>query len=540
MCWNKGVRRFISLKSRLAFTYGLLFFVSCAVIFFLMGYLITKTLNNAGDAAVRRIASEIKRIYVMGSRFDQLGEILPGADYPINEKETLRHAWPGVRILYVYRTTLPDPSRHSNSVYNTAYAYFHGEYYEFRVLKDGQIYSKKISVANHATRLRRYFSQTVQARGQDNFSIALLNPNGSEYLSSPAAPERKKEPGKDTPPGTAFSGPHHSDFRFMTFSLPDGKILRIGRNIRTQIQLRNQYTFLFFCILSAVTLLGIAVAWLISRRFIRGVNRMTLAMTHISSGDYSYRIPDVTDGDREIRELMETFNAMNDRTEELMKEIKMMSDDVAHDLRTPLTRISGTVELLLCDRNLNEGVRTACVSVAEETARMKELVNTIMDISRTNSRPEELRKTEVNLTDLLRDFCELMQPAIEEKGLELQMDIPDDPIRILADKTKFQRVLSNLLENALKFTEHGFIRVSAFKGGGQVFIRIQDTGCGIPEEDREHVFERFFQGDASRHLQGNGLGLALVQAIVRAHGWRIELTSSTGKGTSFTIRIPEL
>ena len=132
---------------------------------------------------------------------------------------------------------------------------------------------------------------------------------------------------------------------------------------------------------------------------------------------------------------------------------------------------------------------------------------------------------------------EFMQPAFEEKGLPFILDLPDHPVWILADKNRFQRVLSNLLENALKFTERGSVAVRAEETESGAVFRVEDTGCGISEEDCKHVYERFFRSDASRHLQGNGLGLALVMAIVRAHGWQIMLDSTLGKGSVFTVLI---
>ena len=132
-----------------------------------------------------------------------------------------------------------------------------------------------------------------------------------------------------------------------------------------------------------------------------------------------------------------------------------------------------------------------------------------------------------------------MQPAFEDKGLSFQLDLPEHPLMVQADKNKLQRVFSNLLENALKFTAQGSVRVAAEEQENEIRFLVQDTGCGISENDCQHVFERFFRSDASRHLQGNGLGLALVQAIVRAHGWQIQLKSVPGKGSIFTIVIPK-
>ena len=132
-----------------------------------------------------------------------------------------------------------------------------------------------------------------------------------------------------------------------------------------------------------------------------------------------------------------------------------------------------------------------------------------------------------------------MQVAFEEKGLEFSLQLPEEKIFVEADKKMFQRLLSNLLGNALKFTEKGFVAVEIRKEGNSVKLSVADSGCGIPREDHSQVFKRFFRSDASRHLQGNGLGLSLVKAIVKAHKWSIELASTPGEGSLFTVNIPE-
>lgn len=546
MFWNRKNRRHLTLKTRIALSYALLFFTSCAIIFFLMVYLVTAMLSRVEDTNTRLVAAETELIYIMGPRADRFDEILSGKDYPAEDRAVLDRKFPGLEICYTYRTSAYDSGdNRSRKVFNTAFACYRDEFYEMRVQDDGAVYSRKVNIENHIPYLRRFFTQQLYARGKTNFFIGIFNTDGTKFLTTDMLGGWIE----DSDPSGALDGSprprsplddgEEADFRFITFPLPDGRELMIGRSVKHQEKARTEYALLFFGLLTVVTLTGICAGWLLSLRFIGGIKRTTLAMNRISSGDYSYRIDDVPDGDQEIRELMETFNAMNARTEELLQELKSISDDVAHDLRTPLTRLSGVVELLLCDRGLNEQVRTACVSAAEEIARMRELIDVMMDITRTNSNPKEIHKTEVDLGRMLRDFCEIMQPAIEEKNLEFHLDLEDGPLLIMADKTKLQRVVSNLLENALKFTSQGWIGVTAKRLPDSIQIQVSDTGCGIPEADRKRVFERFFQGDASRNLPGNGLGLALVQAVVKAHGWQISLHSVPGTGTEFTISIPE-
>jgi len=534
MFWNRAGGHRISLKTKLALSYGILFFISCSILFVLAGFLLVSEVNHSGDNALQQMAVRITGFYVLGLRYDRLDDLQPAGSYPERDRSILEMHYPGAEILFVSHKA--DSLKKHN--YFTAYIHHKKEYYEFRFQPEKAIYSKKINIEANQSSLRSHISRIILARGQDNLRIAILNGDGSDYLNRERTATKKRSSPWMQPRMKPFE---RGDFRYLYFPFPDGRTLIIGRNIHDRDEMISRYLYIYFGILIAVTIAGMCVSWLISRHFIRGIQQTTLAMNRISSGsgDYSYRIAEMPDNDREIRDLMLTFNAMNERTEHLMTELKLMSDNVAHDLRTPLTRISGTVEMLLTDRNLDESVRPVFVSIAEETARLSSLVNTLMDISHTNSRPDELHKERIELSGLVRDFCEFMQPAFEEKGLQFFLELPEHPVWILADKTKFQQVLSNLLGNALKFTEKGSVLVRAGETADGIDFLVKDTGCGISGADRKHVFERFYRSDSSRHLQGNGLGLALVLAIVRAHHWQIELDSEPGKGSVFTLRIPK-
>ena len=419
--------------------------------------------------------------------------------------------------------------------YYTAFALDKGEYCEMRVLKNGNIYRKKIFPEHNKSALRNYFSNLLLNRGQENFGIALFEKDDSLYLEShPGA-----VPSKVLETLQSESLPLNIDtFRYRLFRFSDGRQLVTAIGLRSRLAYLADITSIGAILLLCMTAASAVIAWLLTRRFIRGVKETTLAMNRISRGDYSIRLRESTDHDREIQELTATFNAMNERTENLLKELRTVSDNVAHDLRTPLTRISGTVEMLLTQKDLPEETREDCASIAEEISRLTALVNTIMDISRTNAAPGTLQMCPVDLCEVTADFCEFMQVAFEEKGVEFTTEIPEERLVVEADKKMFQRVLSNLLGNALKFTEKGFVSLKLCKEENFIKLAVADSGCGIPPEDHSQVFKRFFRSDASRHLQGNGLGLSLVKAIVKAHKWQIDLASTPGKGSLFTVTIP--
>ncbi len=517
-----------TLKMRLALSYALLFFLSCCIVFIMITWFISRTLEQSTDAATEEMADTIRTVYVAGRRFNQQNSLLPGDQYPEESRRRLEEADPEVEILFF---SVPRFTRESQSeLHNTAFVLRDGDFYEMRPQSDGTIYSRKISLGNNLEHVRRHFLLALCTCGKDNIRLAIEDDDGTELLSSDAllgefAPE-------DTVTDTR-------NFRFRNFSLPDGKHLIIGRKIEGLVEAGGRYFIIFIVVLAAVTICGICAGWLLSRRFIGGIARITSAMRRTTTGDYACRIDEARIGsDREIIELVNTFNAMNSRTQLLLEELQMLSNNVAHDLRTPLTRISGTVENLLCDRQLPENAVDSCASVAEECARMKELINTMLDISRINANPGALQKENVDLAAELREFCEIMRPAAERKGLELREEIPDFPVMISADRMKLQRLISNLTENALKFTDSGSITIRVGRENGEVLLQVEDTGCGIPVVDQKHIFERFFRSDASRNRPGNGLGLTLVQAFVNAHQWQITCDSSPGIGTKFSIRIP--
>lgn len=170
---------------------------------------------------------------------------------------------------------------------------------------------------------------------------------------------------------------------------------------------------------------------------------------------------------------------------------------------------------------------------------MLALINQMLEISKTESGAIVPDRRELDLSALLERSVELFRLPAEQKNQEIVLDIPERPVRFSGDAVKLQRLTGNLLDNAMKFTPpHGRITVALKRTDREVVLSVSDTGCGIPPEEREKVFKRFFRADSSRHLPGNGLGLALVQAIAKAHGGSVGLESEPGRGSVFTVRLP--
>ena len=289
---------------------------------------------------------------------------------------------------------------------------------------------------------------------------------------------------------------------------------------------------------SAVFLAGAVIGWLLAKRMFTGVDRVGRAAREIASGDYSLRVAHGKEG-LEVERLVSDFNLMVDNTEKLMVELRTISDNIAHDLRTPLTRMLACTEVAFAGVQTLTAYRDAMADNAEECRRMLTLINTMLEISRTESGMCRLKSEVFDAVELLRHSFELFRMVAEQKGLVFSSGLPLTPVPFCGDRLKIQQVFANLIDNAVKFTPSGGkIAVALTQSGNELIFSVSDTGCGIAEADRNNVFKRFYRADSSRNQPGNGLGLSLVQAIVRAHGGEIELESTLGKGCRFTVFLP--
>lgn len=221
--------------------------------------------------------------------------------------------------------------------------------------------------------------------------------------------------------------------------------------------------------------------------------------------------------------------------------------NISHELRTPLAALGAIVETLQ-DGALEEPlVAQRFLQRAEgELDTMTQMVEELLELARIESGEVPLRLTATYVADLFAAPLQRLKPLAEREGIGLVVDVPDDLPQILADAERMQRVVSNLLHNAIKFTPHGgSIHLSAYLESvpvPEVIVQVQDTGLGIPRADQERIFERFYKSDRARtrHAGGTGLGLAIAKHLVEAHGGRIWLSSKEGKGSTFFFTIPTL
>jgi heavy metal sensor kinase len=328
--------------------------------------------------------------------------------------------------------------------------------------------------------------------------------------------------------------------RVLYVMLNPGIIMQIGQTMEDYSRFLIAFKGIFTGTMVVLIAFAAGIGWFMARRAMSGVEAVTRTARKISGDSLEERVPVKARGD-EIDQLALTFNQMLDRIQTLLREMKEMSDNIAHDLKSPITRIRGIAEVTMTTgKTLNEFEGMAANTI-EECDRLLDMINTMLLISRTEAGVDKPPLKETDISWLVQNVCELFEPGAEDKGIALHCHT-ENSVRINGDVRMLQRMFSNLLDNAVKYTSsRGSVNVDLSENSaGQAVISIKDTGMGISTEDLPHIFDRFYRSDRSRSTTGMGLGLSLARAIARAHGGDITVTGPSGQGSTFIIILPKI
>ena len=295
---------------------------------------------------------------------------------------------------------------------------------------------------------------------------------------------------------------------------------------------------MFFLILAPVIIIGIAGGALFTHRALQPVRELIgFTQSIVDTGKMDVRVP-VGKTEDEMRELVLLFNRMLERIETLIRGMKESLDNVAHDLRTPMTRLRGTAENALKAGESPEVMKEALVDCLEESDRVITMLNTLMDISEAETGVMSLQLEPLDISALAEDMADLYRCVADDKQINISVKASES-IVTAADRNRIRQVIANLLDNAIKYTPAGgIVTITTGRAGQNLMLTVQDSGIGIPWEEQSQVWDRLYRGDKSRSQRGLGLGLSFVRAIVSAHHGSTALSSEPGKGSIFTVRLP--
>jgi signal transduction histidine kinase len=319
--------------------------------------------------------------------------------------------------------------------------------------------------------------------------------------------------------------------------LRDGTLFQVGMSTERRTQLLERFRrVLLFNVLSLI-FVGLAGGAVLTSSALQPLRRLADTVRSIlRTGRTDVRVPAQDTGDA-LDELSALVNAMLDRIDAVLAGMRGALDNVAHDLRTPMTRLRGIAETALT-ANDPAMLREALADCLEESDRVVAMLNTLMDISEAETGTMTLRREPADLNDLIRQSVELYEDLAEERQVEIRTST-EAALVVEVDRSRMRQVLANLLDNALKYTPaNGHVTITAARDGPDAVLTVSDTGVGIPPAELPRIWDRLYRGDKSRSTRGLGLGLSLVRAIVAAHGGRVDVRSTPGAGSTFELRLP--
>jgi signal transduction histidine kinase len=321
-------------------------------------------------------------------------------------------------------------------------------------------------------------------------------------------------------------------FRVVYHAQKDGGGLYLGFADLGGAQMLDRLTQRCLMVWGVTVALGFLITWLAAHRTLTRVELISETVSRIGSEDLGKRLPEGRHFD-EISRLSRTFNRMLDRIQSSVNQMRVLTDSVAHDLKSPVTSIRGSLEVALSDADQRQW-RERVAEAIDGLDRLSQMLNTTLDLAEADAGALQLRKEPLDLSELVRQLVDLYQPAMAEHRHEISTQF--EPARIDADVSLLNRSIANLFDNEIAHLPPGCrIHVSVRVAEGQVELAVQDNGPGFPPGLRARVFERFVKG---QHSTGHGLGLAFVNAAAQAHGGHVQIIDSKHGGAMILMSLP--
>jgi len=322
-------------------------------------------------------------------------------------------------------------------------------------------------------------------------------------------------------------------FRVASVRIKDGSHIYLGLSERDELRVLRSLRIRFLWLWLVIVLFGFGIVFYATRRMLGDVREITEAASRIGQSDFSSRVP-TTERNDEVGNLAHTLNHMLDRIESSMHQLHTITDSLAHDIRSPLTAIRGKLEIVLSgDRRVEQS--ESIVSAIDELDRLTEFLNTSLDVAEAKADALRLCLTEVDLEEVIRVMIDLYEPCMSEKGLRVHLR-STGPIKVMADAALLHRVIANLLDNELKHLPASCtVLVSLRVSEAAAVLMFEDDGPGFEPEIGGQIFQQRVKG---KYSNGHGLGLAFVEAVVRAHGGSAKAANRHNGGAQLSLAWP--
>jgi heavy metal sensor kinase len=370
------------------------------------------------------------------------------------------------------------------------------------------------------------------------FTIRILSPQGKPiqelgaYHNLPVSTNQSFTTYTDPASGTSiriYNQPVYDNDQFVV-------IVQVAQSLDDmQDTLERLLLILLISVPILVIIAGVS-GYFLAARALAPIDQITSTARQISAEDLSARLNIPVTND-EVGRLAQTLDNMLDRLDDSFQREHQFTNDASHELRTPLTAMQAILGMVREKRRTPKEYEQALDDLIEETDRLRTLVENLLRLARGEKRDQNPYEM-IDLSTLIKDVADSLRPLAETNGLILACNVPEN-LTMLGDSDELIRLFVNLLDNAIKYTEHGKITVTAQKDEKDIVVHVEDTGNGISPEHLPHIFDRFYRVDESRTKHGAGLGLAIAQEIAHAHGGTIQAHSTKGKGATFTAYLPQ-
>ena len=318
----------------------------------------------------------------------------------------------------------------------------------------------------------------------------------------------------------------------------NNKLFITGISLKSNTEFLSVINKIFIYPFVLLIIIEVILVYLLTMKAFKGVERVKNTATVIGKKNFNLRVPVGNEG-IEIQNLAVAFNEMLERIEKLIVEQKEITNNIAHDLRSPLTSIRGITETTLSNNPSIKDYEEMSGKVISNCDRLIYIINTTLDISEIESGIFNTPMVKINIHDILINCCEIYQSLADEKEICIKYNPAKEEIQIMGNKQLLQRAFGNILDNAIKYTNNkGIITIQALINNETIKLSITDTGIGIPPEEQNQIFKRFYRVDKSRSTHGNGLGLSLAQAYIKYHKGTIEVESKLNEGSIFHVILP--